>query len=482
MIPVPMFEPDKSPFLFQAGDNLVNCIPKADGVGPMPKLVEVSVALPAECRGAVSIKEPDGTIAIYAGTVDNLYKLNTTVSPFGWSEISKTTGAYSLNAGERWDFEYFGKYLIATQDGNPPQYLDVETANDFADLSGAPSTAKRVWRAGDFLTLGWVDGEPDKIQWSAINDPLTWTNGVGSSDFQFLASAGGIQAGLGDQRGAIIFQRDEMRFMQFNQQYIFTISEANTTRGIMSPFSAVQIGPSDFVYLSEDGFYRGVDGVPIGGERVNRWFRENCDPNYFTDVRGVADPLEKIVWWRFQNNAGEGILLGWDWQLDRWCYSDQDNQHLFSSITVGTAWDALDDLYATIDDVDAPYDSRLFQGGRPTFAAFTTDNKLAYFTGVNLETKIQTAQVQLIPNSRAFVNGCRFVSDATNFTMQVGANDYHQPTITLGTAASPNSRNYSVPFRSDGRLHSFCTTIPEAATWSIASGFEPEDAVPSGKL
>ena len=472
IIPFPLFEPDKSPFNGRTGDNLKNCVPVADGWKGLPSLSEISASLGAECRGAAFVRASDGTFTLIAGTETALKKLNTT--DYTWTDISGVSAPYSVPQNDLWVFTEFGNSLIANQLGDVPQVYDIEAGGSFADLGGSPPTAKYSWAAGDFLVFGYLDGEPDYIQWSGLNNSAFWTNGQRGADKQQLPSGGEVVGGIGDERGAVIIQRDSMRYMQFapGSGYTFTISPANEKRGSIAPYSIVQIGPGQFAYLSEDGFFMNVSGVPIGAQRVDSWFFENIDQTFLADVKGVADPFEKIIWWQFQKSDGAKYLLGYAWQLDRWCYSDQDVSQMVALATPATTWDGLDTLYATIDDVTEPFDSRLFSGGRPTFAAFTTGNILAYFTGANKAATLETAAVEPVPGMRAFINGGRVHTDATGYTVQVGTADFHGDTFTYKNAVSPSTRSGHLPLRASGRLFRFRTVIPAGAEWSVATAIE----------
>ena len=474
MIPYPPFEPDKSPFNGAATDNLKNCIPAADGWKGMPSLSEISASLGAECRGAGFVRASNGTFTLIAGTASALFKLNTT--DYTWTDISGASAPYTVAQNDLWVFTQFGNSLIAHQLGDVPQVYDIEGGGNFADLGGSPPTAKYSWVAGDFLVFGYLFGEPDYIQWSGLNNSEYWVNGQRGADKQQLPSGGEVVGGVGDERGAIIMQRDSMRYMQFapGTGYTFTISPANEKRGSIAPYSIVQIGPGQFAYLSEDGFFMNVSGIPIGAQRVDGWFFETIDQSYLADVKGVADPFEKIIWWQFQKSDGAKYLLGYAWQLDRWCYSDQDVSQMVALATPALTWDGLDVLYASIDEVTEPFDSRLFSGGRPTFAAFTTGNKLAYFTGANKAATLETAEIELVPGSRAWVSGGRVITDATGFTTLVATAPYHGGTFTYKTAVSPSSRSGHLPLRAAGRLFKFETNIPAGAEWSIISAIEPE--------
>ena len=481
MIPFPPFEPDKSPFAFQSGDNLLNCLPSADGWKSMPGLVEVSEALAAECRGAVYYKDTVGTITIIAGTASDLYKLDTSVTPYAWTNVSKSSGAYNVPVGDRWSFTIFGDYLIAHSLGDVPQYISLSSGTAFADLAGSPPVAKYSWVAGDFLVFGHLENETNAIQWSGLNNAEFWTLGERGADKQLLPDGGEVQAGIGDSAGAIIVQRDKMRLMQFapSSGYTFTFSEANTRRGTISAKSVVVIGPGQFAYLCEDGFFAGVEGRPIGAERVDSWFLDQIDLDYLQDVKGVADPFEKIAWWRFQTTTGASSLIGYDWQLDRWCYSDIDMTEAAAMASPAITWDGLGDLYATIDDIDVPFDSRLFFGGRPVFACFTSENKLAFLSGQALAATMETASIELTQGARTFVNGARVITDATGFTVTTSGADYHGGTFSSKSAASPSARSGHVSLRHSARLHRFKVEIPSGSVWSIATGLDVM-ALPEG--
>jgi hypothetical protein len=473
------FEPDKADYNEAASDATVNVIPTADGWKPLPSLTEISAALGAACLGAVSVLDGTDTVHVFAGTATDLYELNTGTSPYSWTEVSKSSGAYSVPVDEKWTFTLFGNYLVAHSLGDAPQYIDIDSYTLFADLPNAP-TARHSWVAGDFLVFGYLTGEPTSIQWSAVNDITFWTIGRRNSDKQVLPSGGEISGGIGDQRGAVIFQRSEIRYMQFAPQtgYTFTIAQANPNRGVVSPYSVVQIGPGRFLYLSEDGFFSGVEGTPIGAERVDEWFQEQADLDYLFEVEGIADPFEKIAWWRFRKPDSSYLLLGYDWQLDRWCYSDTSVTTLAPLLSPAITWDGLDALYDTIDDVNVAFDSRLFKGGRPSFAAISTDGKLAYFTGTPQAATVETANVELVPGQRAFVNGGRLMSDAQTFTAQIGAQEWHGDDVTFDDAVSPSSRSKLIPFRASGRLHRTRINLAAGTDWARASGvyldYEPE--------
>lgn len=470
-IPFPPFAPDKSKYDIGSSDNVVNALPVADGWGPMPGLTEISSALPSECRGAVYVRTAAGNYRVIAGTETRLYELNTT--NFTWTDISGAGAPFAVPLQDSWTFTRYGDKLVAHNLANAIQVYDVEAGGTFSALAGSPPKAKYSWVAGDFLVLGYLEGTAGekKIRWSGLNDIEHWTIGKKGADVQELPEGDEVMGGFGEQGGFYVIQRAGMQFFPFSPSsgFTFTRTVLNPKQGTIAPRSIVSIGPGAFFYLSEDGFFGGVERKPIGAERVDRWFLDQIDQTYLADVQGVADPFEKIVWWKYRTPNGSYNRIGYDWQLDRWCTTDLQVGEMVALATPGITWDGLDAFYSNIDAVDEPYDSRLFSGGRPTFATFTTGNKLAYFTGSNLEATIDTAEVELDDMVRSFVSSARVITDATSFTLQDGVQDFHGQTLTWSTANSAHSRTGLVPFRSDGRLHKFRLSIPEASVWSVVS-------------
>lgn len=480
-IPFPPFEPDKSPYDVPSSGNVVNALPVANGWGPMPGLTIISAALPSRCLGATYVRTAAGNYEVIAATQTNIYRLNTT--DYTWTDISGPSAPYNVPLQDSWTMTRYGDQLIIHNLSDPIQVYDVGAGGVCADLAGSPPKAKFSWVAGDFLVLGYLEGTDGEktVRWCGLNDVEHWTIGKKGADLQVLPEGDEVMGGFGEQGGFTVIQRAGMQYFPFapSSGFTFTRTVINPKQGTLAPRSIVSIGPGRFFYLSEDGFFGGVDRLPIGAEKVDRWFLDQIDQTYLYDVQGAADPFEKIVWWRYRTPTGSYRRIGYDWQLDRWCTTNVQVSEMVALSTPGITWDGLDLLYATIEDVDEPYDSRVFTGGRPTFATFTADNRLAYFTGANLAATIDTAEVEIDGMMRSFVSGARVITDAIGFTLQDGVQGFHGDTVTWSTANSAN-RAGVVPFRSDGRLHQFRLSIPEATVWSVVSSVNV-NAQPSGE-
>lgn len=480
MIPFAPFEPDRT--IFNPGAITVqkNAVPVKDGWGPLPSLSTYTEALPAEPKGLVVVRTSGGAYSIIAGTADALYKLNT--STYDWDEISKSTTPYNITNGDQWSFAVYGQKLIATNISDPVQVYDIDSGGNFADLGGSPPQAKYAWVAGDYLVLGCIANNTTRIQWSGLNDETHWTVGEKGSDYQDFPDGEDVTGGIGESQGAIVFQRRKIRYMQFNPAsgFVFTFTDANPERGSTAPHSIVQIGARDFVFLTDDGFYRGIEAAPIGAERVDRWFFEQINLDEIAHVVGVADISQKLVWFQFADEAGTTYLLGYDWQLDRWCFADNNMTGMASLVTAGTTLEGLDDFSASIDALGVSLDSRQWKGGAPAFAGFDASYQLGFFSGANQQAELTTADVQIISGRRAFCDGARVMTDADDYTVTPSVSEYHGDEPTALTASSPELDGVS-RMRAEGRLHRFKVTIAAGDVWKHAYGLEPVGVVQAGE-
>lgn len=482
MIPFAKFEPDRTKYALNASTNILNALPVVDGWGPQPDLVAISNALASTCRGAVYVRTSTGTFRLIAGTATKLYELNTT--DYTWTDLTRLVGGdYAVPAGDRWSFTIFGQNLIAHNLADDVQFIAIDAGANFAALSGSSPKAKYSWVAGEHLVLGHLATDPNQIMTSGIGDATFWTVGQRGCDFQSFPDGEEVVGGIGAERGALVFQRTIIRQMVLTSggDFSFTTAIVNPSRGVIAAGSIASIGPGQFFGYSADGFFLGVEGKPIGAERVDAWFQSRIEGTKIKEIRSVADPFRKIVWTQAEQPDGAKFLLGYNWQLDRWCYSDANVSEMCVMVTPGMSWDGLADIWATIDEVTPAYDSGQFTGGNPRFAAFNSSNRLGFFTGTARAATLDTPDNEFSPGWRTLVDNVRAYIDTTSFTLRAITSVVHGGTRTVGDAKPPNSRTGVCNMRSDARIHAIRMEIASGVDWDHAIGIEVEEPKRTGK-
>lgn len=478
MIQFPPFEPDKGPFSATSTDNVTNALPTAMGWGPHPQLSDLSAALGSQCYGGWWYRNTTGSFGFIAATKTALYRLQANGT---WTDISKVGGYTGPDVGDLWQAERFGTKIYLTNLNDALQVLDVDTGSAFADATGSPPRAKYVETVGDFLFLAFLkvgaDVFPQDWQHSKINDPTNWTvtGNAGDSDRQQIADGDEIVAIMSNIGGARIIQRRCKRRLLFTpgNTYSFQMQDIDGARGAVAPLAVIPFGGEAYFYLNETGFYVGDAHEAIGAERVDDYFFKDVNLDKLGEVQGIADPSQKIVWIRYQDQNDAYKMLGWHWQLNRWCRADAAPIVLVSAVSIGAVLNDLDS-YGTLDQINIPLDSRLFKGGRITFGAFTAANKLALFAGSPAAATMETSSTELIPDSGAFVSGAKNKGDAADYTMQVGSMMVADGTPAWSSANTRSNRTGLVPFRSDAKYHRFRVNIAAGTEWDHEHGVSPE--------
>jgi hypothetical protein len=476
----PPFEPDKASYNTNATDVSVNVVPIADGWGPMASLTPQSSALSSAPRGSITARTAAGVQIAIVGTETALYKVNNDGT---LTDIS--TGTYAVPDFDEWSFDLYGARIIATNLNDGPQYYDVGVSTVFAPLPGSPPAARFVKVIGDFVALFYHPTDPSAIQWSGINNSEQWIPGEELSDINSFPDGEELMAVSINGAGAVLAFRGGFRTMTYSPDsgFVFTFSPFMEGNGCTAPLSLVEIGKGDFVYYSDTGFYRGLSGTPIGAERVDRWIQTVAADGTLERLKGVADPFRKIVLWRYVDAGGNGYIVGYSWQLDRWFQSDTLVTGLGIFATSGYTLEDLDAVSSSLDALPFSLDSAAWGGSRPSFAGFDASFRFGFFAGLPQRAVVETGCVELSPGSRTFVDPVRLISDAplNGYTINCAYLDSHADTPNWGSEQTPNPRSFVANVRTDGLLHKFRATITAGTDWSTLSAVDAV-GVGSGQL
>jgi len=465
-----------------------NVVPKTStSYGPLGALAPTSVAMTNRPQGAAGLRASDGTVFTFAGDASNLFLFGSDDTTF--DVVSKSSGAYTTASVDHWRFARFGDRVIAINGhADHPQTWVMGTSTAFADLAGGGPRARQIGVIGDFLFMGdtydSTDGSvPNRIWWSKINDPTTWPT-IGStaaadaqSDLQDLPLGGQVQAilgAIGGTDGAIISDTAIHRIHYVGPPSVFSIDAVEHARGTIAPQSVVNVGSFAF-YLSEDGFYsfNGATSQQIGDDRVDAWFYSELNAGYPEKVYGAADTVNKVVYWGFPStNSFDGTpdrIIMYNWGVDRWSYAEVDHEMLFRDLSHAYTMEGLDAVAASMDVLQVSLDSDYFKGGLQSLSAFTTANKLAIFSGDNMEATIETMEVG--GPGMTLVNGIRPYVDGGTIT--VGLKTRDTPTVSE-VLIGPNAVDFDgmAHFVKTARYHRAQVVIASASSWEHAQGVD----------
>jgi hypothetical protein len=492
ILPVAEFMPDQPTLNNPGSANILNVIPRTRrSYGPFPGMAVTGNALASRCQGAGAFEDSSGNISIFAGDATHLWKYAPgSAAP---SDIS-IAGGYSIAGDQRWVFTQFGQRVIATDFADAIQAYTLGVSAKFAALAAAAPNARYLASVTGFLaaanTNDAVNGlQPQRVWWSATNDPTTWPTPGTSAAAQVQSSFNdlfgdfgwiqGIVGATGPSDGLVFMERGIYRMNYVGPPVVFAFPPSEGARGTPAPGSIVPQGVYVY-YLGEDGFYRhnGIASEPIGVDRVDRFFWANVDTSNLRRIQGAVDPVNRLIIWAvpFTGNSGgnPNVLLCYSPPLDRWVMANVTCETVFRAFTFGYTLDQLfTQLGYTIDNLPFPLDSRAWTGGAQVFAGFDAAHKLNLFNGANLAPVVETTELQPFPGRRAFVRNSRALVDGGVASVAISRRDR---LVDLPVYAPPSKMNAlgTSPQRLSGRYLRASISEPAGSAFTNIQGVEVE--------
>lgn len=480
MQPFGPFLPDSASFNPAAAVIAKNVIPALESYRPVKSFGAVSNALPARPKGAFSAREVTAQqIYNFAGTGEKLFKLSET--GLAWSDVSRASGGnYSTLPEGFWTFSQFGNYIIAANGADAVQYYELGGSTVFAALAGSPPIAKFSAVVRDFVVLGGLDSNQNRVQWSGINAPDDYVPSMATmSDYQDFPEGGRVMGIAGGDVGIVFCERAIWRMAFEGPPVVFRFDKIATSLGCRAPQSIASYEGLTF-FLSNDGVYmiRGASELtPIGSEKVDRWLRDRMDPSKLNLVTGSIDPENKLYLMGFVSRGSEepDTILVYHWPTGKFAYIEQDHIQLYSAFRQeGLTIDGLDTVAATIDELPFTMDSMFYSSvGQYSLSAFGATYRMGFFEGSNMEAAVETGFVQLAPGRKAMLRGLRpIVEGAFNAPSVIVRSRNHANETATENVASSASPNGFCNTRVNARYHSARVVVPSSSEWTHMVGVD----------
>jgi hypothetical protein len=440
-----------------------NCYPKAVGYGPFPQEVDYSDDAPQTLTAAAAAKDTNSITTIYAAGTTRLFKLDT--SDFSWDDISATT--YSGTSG--WKFTQFGNSLIAANESNTMQFIDVMSGTTFANIAVDAPKAKFVTVVRDFVVSGYQTANKSRIQWSGINNEKTWTTSATTqADFQDVPDGGFVQGVTGGEFGLVLLERSIVRMSYVGTPLIFQFDNIARNRGCFEPNSVIQWQGITY-FLGDDGFYAcdGQNLKNIGAEKVNRYFFNSLKESDLGSMSAAIDPINNLVVWGYPSVDTDYRVLIYHIATGRWSYSDSSATRVAPVSTPSITLEGLDAFSASIDALGVSLDSRNWLGGKLLLLGLK-GSKLITFTGAAKTATIETSDIES-PANQSMVTMIKPIVDNGTGSASVASRLQLNQTVSFPSVTAANSEN-RIGTRSYGRYHR--VKLQPSGDWTTAIGMD----------
>jgi hypothetical protein len=472
--------PDVASFQSGASTVALNVIPAQGSYRPFEGFQAIAAGLPLRVQGAVSARATQTQqIFNFCGTASKLYKLD--AAGMSWLDVSRTVGgAYNTPPDGFWSFSQFGDYVIATNNVDADQYFALNSSTNFALLAGSPPLAQYSAVVRDFVVLGGLATNLNRVQWSGINAPDSYVpSTVTMSDYQDFPEGGRVTGIMGGDVGIVFCERAIYRMAFEGPPVIFRFDKIATSLGCRAPRSIAGYEGLVF-FLAYDGVYmiRGAsEMIPVGAEKVDRWLADKIDVSKIDRVTGAIDPDNKIYLMGFvsRGSSEPDTILLYHWTTGQFAYVEREHTLLYSAARQeGVTIDGLDAIAATIDALPYTIDSLFYSGvGQLSFAGFDGNYRMGFFDGENMEATIETGDFQLSEGRKSMVRAVRPIVEGafTAPSIVIRSRDVMHETLR-DAPASQATHTGVCNVRVNARYHRAKMTIPPNADWKHADGID----------
>ena len=441
-----------------------------------PSLVDYSTnTTSTDSKGAASFRDNSNAVFNFVGTRTNLYQL---------ASGAFTSRKASLNGTDTdfWTFTQFGEYVIASNGVDAVQYYLMGTSTNFADLTAIQTAGTcPVFRVSgvvrDFLVTGNIVGATNRIQWSGINDITVWSGK--QSDLQDLPGSGGRVVAITSGEVGYVFRQNQIIRMDYvGGNVVFRLSVISPNRGAVYGRTVCQDNRQIFFY-ADDGFYQinGDQVIPIGAEKVNRFFDLNLNKGFTDRICAAVDPFNQLAMWLYPsvNNTANttGIcdrIIIYNYVTKKWSLAEASASTIFPQFVGAYTVELMDIISENLDDIGAALDTDYWSGGQMFLGAMDSDYKAAIFSGTSNECEVETDEIEPFPGLRANITGVRPIVDAAA-TLTVKARE--RLADTESETSSVSMRNSGInPVRKSGRYVRANVKIPSGTIFTHAQGVD----------
>jgi hypothetical protein len=445
-----------------------NVYSKQTGYGALPTVVDYSDSASENLNNVVAAKTTLGATLVFAGGDTKLFKLDS--GDLSLDDVSQS-GGYSTAVDNRWRFTQFGNVVIGANGADKLQGYNVNSSSLFADLAADAPVAKYVTVVRDFVVSGNVQSDyPNRVQWSALGDESSWTaSATTQADYQDIPDGGTVVGVTGGEFGLVFMDRAIHRMSYVGSPLVFQFDNISRNLGCYEQNSIIQYGGTSF-FLGDDGFYAcdGQNVVPIGNEKVNRFFFDNVDEGVLYLMSAAVDPAKKLIIWAYASNNSATVdsLLIYNFQTQRWTSGTTTIDRIASTSTPAVTLEGMD-TYGTLETIMTTFDSRLWLGGKLQLAG-VNGAKIVTFTGSNATAYIETGDIE-VPGSTSAITMVKPIVDDGSASVAVESRRLLSETVTFGTQTAADAEN-RVSIRSVGRYHRLQLT--PTGSWTSTVGVD----------
>lgn len=423
---------------------------------------------------AVTNTSVNGTFVIVSvPTTTTFTYANTGTNITSGADTGTIVFTYTTPSEQRFRFTQFGNVIIAANGGNRIQGFNLDTSTTFQDLAVDTPRSRYVTIVRDFVVSGYPESTfPNRVQWSALGDESSWTpSATTQADFQDIADGGSVVGLTGGEFGLVFMDRSIHRMTYVGSPLIFQFDNISRNLGCYEANSIIQYSGTSF-FLSDDGFYacNGQKIIPIGNEKVNRFFFADVDEGLLHLMSCAIDPFKKLVIWAYASNSSATVnkLLLYNFEIGKWSSGLTTADRVATSSSPAYTLEGLD-IFGNLEQINTSFDSRLWLGGKMQFAGVDLA-KIITFSGDPMTATLETGDIE-VPGTTSAITLAKPIVDNGSANVSLFSRRRLNQQVIFGTQSAANAEN-RVSIRGIGRYHRLQLTPTGAWTTVVGTDIE----------
>jgi hypothetical protein len=376
---------------------------------------------------------------------------------------------YTTPTNQRWRFTQFGNVIVAANGGNRLQGYNLDTSSTFQDLAADAPASRYVTVVRDFVVSGYIGSTfPNRVQWSALGDESSWANSATTqADFQDIPDGGSVVGVTGGEFGLVFLDRAIHRMSYAGSPLVFQFDNISRNLGCYEANSIIQYGGTSF-FLASDGFYAcdGQQIIPIGNEKVNRYFYNDAEESLLNLMSVAVDPFRKLIVWSYAStsSAVPDKLLIFNFQTNKWSSGTTSVSRVASSSSPAFTLEGMD-VFGNLEQILSSFDDRVWLGGKMQFAG-VKNAKIITFSGAPMTATIETGDIE-VPGTTSAITIAKPIVDNGSGNVALFSRRLLNQQVVFGSQVVADSEN-RVSIRGVGRYHRLQLT--PTGSWTSAVG------------
>lgn len=393
------YAPDMDPTTRGVITDCTMLIPSRRGMQAAPSAAASEyAALPAACRGAVSVRKLDNSVRVFAGTAATIQELS------GGSLTDRSKGGgYALGTEDRWRFAQFGTFTLAAA---KTETLQKSTAAAFADIATAPKAAC-IDTNQNFVMLGnYDDGSDTPDGWfcCGLADETIWTPAIATqcANGRLRQTPGRITAMKAFGNGFVAYKLRSMFIgVYVGPPEIWSWQRVPGEIGAPSQEAVVNIGTEEnpfHVFMGFEDFYSfdGAHPIPIGDGWVKEAVFSTAQRNKLHACISLHDSIRSLVyfWYPTVDSINPSACVVYNYKAKKWGRADRQIEAAFEYIAPSTTYQDVGTLFSTYGSIgNVPYGGSFWISGVPAPAIFDTSHLLKTLDGAATQSTLVTGDI-----------------------------------------------------------------------------------------